>query len=186
MKIIIVGGGVGGVASYLALQKYLYSVSGLSIKIYESHSDPSATTSFIGGGLGLAPNGLRAISSFCPVAAERIQATGFPNHAMTFRNSKGVLLGKLAVGKGGRYGCPQMMLSRAAVHEALLAEVPEGAIEWGKRVCAVIETVEGVEVGFEDGAVEKADLVIGADGVRSMVREAVVGCNYPARYEQVL
>jgi len=87
------------------------------------------------------------------------------------------------VGKGERYGYPQMMLPRAVVHEALLAEVPEGAIGWGKKVKAVRETLYGVEVDFEDGAVEKADLVIGADGVRSIVREAVVGSNYPAHYE---
>jgi 2-polyprenyl-6-methoxyphenol hydroxylase-like FAD-dependent oxidoreductase len=102
---------------------------------------------------------------------------------MTMRNSAGALLGRLVVGKALRYGYPQMMLSRAAVHEALLAEVPDGTIGWGKKVTAVRETAAGVEVEFEDGLVETADLVIGADGVWSRVREAVVGREYPVHYE---
>lgn len=184
MNIIIVGGGVGGVAAYLALEKHLSDASPpVTIKIYEAYPDPASTTSVIGGGLGLAPNGLRAISSFCPDAVKNIEAQGFHGSVMTLRNSQGKLLGHLTSGKKGRYGFDQMFLARAAVHEALLNELPQTAVGWGKKVKSLKETEEGVEVQFEDGSVEHADLVIGADGVRSRVREGILGGGYEAEYQ---
>ena len=184
MKVIVVGGGIGGLSSYLVLRKFLEDVcSALTIKVYESHPDPGLTTSVIGGGLGLAPNGLRALSSFCPDVVERLLAKGYTSRYQTMRNSTGKLLGRLWIGKHGQYGYPQMMLPRQTVHEEILAEVPPDAVEWGRKVTVVREIAEGVEVQFEDGAVETADLVIGADGVRSTVREVVVGNGYVPTYE---
>jgi 2-polyprenyl-6-methoxyphenol hydroxylase-like FAD-dependent oxidoreductase len=185
MKIIIVGAGIGGLTSYLGLQKMLGDLSldpAPTIKIYEAHPDPTLTASIIGGGLGLGPNGLCALATLCPAAVQRIQANGFESRFMTLRNSKGWLLGRSWVGQGGRYTYLQMMLARQTVHEAILAEVPAGVVQWGKRLKAITEKDTGVEVEFEDGLVEHADLVIGADGVKSLVREAVVGSECPASY----
>jgi 2-polyprenyl-6-methoxyphenol hydroxylase-like FAD-dependent oxidoreductase len=182
MKIVIIGGGVGGVATYLALEKHLSDISP-TIKVYEAYPDPASTTSIIGGGLGLAPNGLRAISSFCPEATKTIEAQGFHGSVMTLRNSHGKLLGRLQSGKKDHYGFDQMFLARAAVHEALLEELPQGAVGWGKKVTSLKETEEGVDLNFEDGSVEHADLVIGADGVRSRVREGILGRGYEAEYQ---
>ena len=76
-----------------------------------------------------------------------------------------------------------VLLRRAVVHNALLEEIPEDAVVWGKKVKSVTETEAGVTVEFADGSVEKADLVIGADGVRSIVRECIFDNQYPATYE---
>jgi 2-polyprenyl-6-methoxyphenol hydroxylase-like FAD-dependent oxidoreductase len=186
MKVIIIGAGIGGLTSYLGLQKMLGDLNldpAPTIKVYEAHANPTLAASRIGGGLGLGPNGLRTLATLCPAAVQQIQTKGFESHFMTIRNSKGWLLGRRWVGKGGRYTYPQMMLARQTVHEAILAEVPAGVVQWGKRLKAITEKETGVEVEFEDGLVEHADLVIGADGVKSLVREAVVGTEYPASYE---
>ncbi|KAG6867121.1 hypothetical protein C0993_006592, partial [Termitomyces sp. T159_Od127] len=86
MKVIIVGAGIGGLSAYHSLKKHLAN-SNLTIKIYESHGPPGTTK--VGGGLGLAPNGLRAIASVSPKAAMYIQANGYPGPIFTFRNSSG-------------------------------------------------------------------------------------------------
>jgi len=184
MKIAIIGGGISGLSVYHALHKHLSeSASPVTVKVFESHASPATNTSTIGGGLGLAPNGLRAISSISMRIADYIQEHGFRGGIMTFRNSSGTLLGRYWSGRKERYGFGHVLLSRAVVHEALLQDIPAGAVEWGKKVSLVRETADGVEVEFEDGTVEKADLVIGADGVKSLVREAIFGKEYQAQYE---
>jgi 2-polyprenyl-6-methoxyphenol hydroxylase-like FAD-dependent oxidoreductase len=184
MKIVIVGGGIGGLATYLALQKYLSDVSPpVTIKVYESHPDPTSTTMTIGGGLGLAPNGMRAINDISGPAAEIIDTTGFHGSGVTLRNSKGKLLGRFKMTRKERYGYDQLFLARAEVHQAFVRQVPDSSVEWGKKVTKAKESDEGVELTFEDGSVESADLVIGADGVRSIIREAILGDGYDAEYQ---
>ncbi|KAJ6570075.1 hypothetical protein DFH09DRAFT_421418 [Mycena vulgaris] len=186
MKIIIVGGGIGGIAAYHALRKHLADASPpVSIVVFESHESMTSTSSIIGGGLGLAPNGLRAISRISPDAAAYIEERGFPGEVMTFRNSKGTLLGRFRAGRRARYGLGELMLPRATVHDALVQELRPGAVAWGKKVRYVKENRDGVEVTLEDGTIETADLVIGADGVRSVVREAIFGQRYDATYEEL-
>ncbi|KAJ7183237.1 hypothetical protein C8R46DRAFT_1066346 [Mycena filopes] len=186
MKIIIVGGGIGGIAAYLALRKHLADASpAVSIVVFESHESLFSTSASIGGGLGLAPNGLRAISTISPDAAAYIEERGFPGEVVAFRNSKGSLLGRFRMGRKARYGLGELMLPRAAVHDALLQELRPGAVAWGSKVRYVKEDADGVDVTLEDGTVERADLVIGADGVRSVVREAIFGQKYEAKYENL-
>ncbi|KAJ7841393.1 hypothetical protein B0H14DRAFT_2783220 [Mycena olivaceomarginata] len=186
MKIIIVGGGIGGIAAYHALRKHLADASPpVSILVLEAHKSIVSTSAAIGGGLGLAPNGLRAISSISPDAAAYIEKRGFPGEVMTFRNSKGVLLGRFRAGRKARYGLGELMLPRATVHDALLQELRPYAVSWDSKVRYVKEDPDGVSVTLEDGTVERADLVIGADGVRSVVREAIFGQEYPATYSNL-
>jgi len=184
MKILIIGGGIGGFSMYHALRKHLAETSpATTIKIFEAYPSASSTKTIIGGGLGLAPNGLRALASLSPEIAQDIQAHGFCQSTITLRNSRGKLLGGIRNGRKERYGFDQVLLPRESVHDAVLKDVPPDAVEWKKKAREVRETEEGVEVEFEDGTVEKGDLVIGADGVRSKVREAIFGNKYQAEYE---
>ncbi|KAF5371004.1 hypothetical protein D9615_009995 [Tricholomella constricta] len=183
MKIIIIGAGIGGLSAYHSLQKHLSERPDVTIRVYESHRSPSSTTTNVGGGLGLAPNGLRAIASVSPKAADYIQQRGFAGPIFSFRNSSGKLLGRYWNGRKERYGFDQTMLRRATVHEALLQDIPSDRIIWGAKVQAVRETPDGVLIDFADGTSDVADLVIGADGVRSIVRECIFDNKYPATYD---
>jgi 2-polyprenyl-6-methoxyphenol hydroxylase-like FAD-dependent oxidoreductase len=182
MKILIIGGGIGGFSMYHALRKHLPE-SSTTIKVYEAYPSAAATKSNIGGGLSLAPNGLRALASLSKDITDDIVAHGLSEPIKTFRNSSGGLIGHMSGGRKERYGFDQMLLPRATVHGAVLKGVPDDAIEWQKKAREVRETEDGVEVEFEDGTVEKGDLVIGADGVKSVVREAIFGDKYPVIYE---
>ncbi|KAK7025966.1 hypothetical protein VNI00_015795 [Paramarasmius palmivorus] len=186
MKIIIVGGGIGGLATYHALRKHL--PSNTTISIYEAYPNSLSTTTIVGGGIGLAPNGQRSLASISPSAVDYITSRGMAVPAFTFRNEQGKLLGRLNTGDQQRYGFSSVMVPRAVVHESLLVGVDgvsdmEHLVTWGKKVKEVRETASLVEVLFEDGAVDTCDLLIGADGVRSICKEAVVGNGYPADYD---
>jgi len=183
MKILIVGGGIGGLSTYLALKKHLSTSDVSSITIIESHESPART---LGGGLGLAPNGQRAIASIAPDALPYIQERSFPGSQMTFRNSSGSMLGVFSSGRKERYGHGMVMLPRAVVHEALLSSVAENDIRWGVKVKGVQESGSEVAVEYADGSTEMADLVIGADGVRSAVKSSLFNGKFDAKYECVL
>lgn len=190
MKIIIVGAGIGGLSAYLALKKHLTALTTLSITLVEAYPSPSQHVySLLGNGLGLAPNGLRAIDSITSGAVPHIYAHGYTKgSSMTFRNAKGKHLGTMGLGMEQRYGYSMTMLPRAVVHEALLKEVDAKDIKWGIRVVAVREFDDGeggIIVQYEDGTEQAADLVIGADGVRSFVKRSLFNGDYEAQYEYV-
>ncbi|KAG6808894.1 hypothetical protein H0H93_016361 [Arthromyces matolae] len=187
MKVIIIGAGIGGLSTYHSLTKHLSPLcDSLTLKVYESHGPPEADAGAqgIGGALGLAPNGLRAISSLSPEAIAYIEARAYPGSTFTLRNSAGKLLCNLHIRKE-RYGFDQLMVRRSVVHEALLIGLPPDAITWNKAVESVKETEEGVEILFKDGSRETADLVIGADGAWSQVRSSLFGEQYKPLYEYV-
>jgi len=183
MKILIVGGGIGGLSTYHSLKKHLPASNVSSITILESHDSPART---LGGGLGLAPNGQRAIASIAPNALTYIHERAFPGSQMTFRNSSGGLLGVFNAGRKERYGYEMVMLPRPVVHAALLSTIPEKDIRWGVKVKTVRESGIRVEVECADGSTEMADLVIGADGVRSAVKASLFNGEFDAEYEFAL
>ncbi|PPQ70315.1 hypothetical protein CVT24_013010 [Panaeolus cyanescens] len=184
MKIIIIGAGIGGLSTYLSLKKHLAGLpSGpVTIKLVESHKSPAQQARFVGGGLGLGPNGLRAISSFSPAAVRFIQRHGFPVTEMSFCNAEGKLLTKVRLDSQEKHGFKTLMLPRALVLQALLQDVDFGAIHWATTVLRVRECGSQVAVDYVDGTTETADLVIGADGVRSVVKKSMFGGRYEPSY----
>jgi 2-polyprenyl-6-methoxyphenol hydroxylase-like FAD-dependent oxidoreductase len=125
------------------------------------------------------------MSSISEAAVEYVRENGLRVTTTAVRNSKGALLGWYRGGRKERYGFDRIAVPRAAVREAALQNIPAGDIEWGKKVVQVDETANGVKVEFKDGTIEEADLLIGADGVKSIIREAIFGKKYQAEYESV-
>ncbi|KAK0421713.1 hypothetical protein EV421DRAFT_1661812, partial [Armillaria borealis] len=90
---LFVGGGIDGLAAYHTLQTYL--PSNVSIKVYESYSTPDAATSILGGGLGIVPNGLRALRAISPASALYLKSYGNTCPYFVLRNRNGRTLGRL-------------------------------------------------------------------------------------------
>jgi len=70
-----------------------------------------------------------------------------------------------------QFGAPYYTFHRADLHSCLLDLVSDEIIELGRKAAAVTQTADGAEVRFTDGGTVTADLVIGADGIHSVVRQ---------------
>ena len=82
------------------------------------------------------------------------------------------------------HGAPYTQLHRADLHDILAAKAREfdpGIVRLNRKVVGFSESVSGVELRFEDGAVAHGDLLIGADGLKSVVARQIVG-EVPAIY----
>jgi 2-polyprenyl-6-methoxyphenol hydroxylase-like FAD-dependent oxidoreductase len=199
MKIIIVGAGIAGLSTYLFLRKYCKDTTPLDIIIYESH-DPSkkldpanmtfgelseSATAVIGGGIGLMPNGMRVLEALDEKIHDKARDGGFVCEKFVFRSARGWRLSTSPCGdQRGKPGFPPgkeefcVSMARHTVWKALIDEVEKDRIVY-KKVVSVQKADSGsgkkASVTFENGDVEEADLIIGADGVKSKVRKGIFG-----------
>ncbi|KAJ3719345.1 hypothetical protein C8R42DRAFT_584617 [Lentinula raphanica] len=182
MKIIIIGAGVGGLATYHAFRKYLPQAR---LEIYDGHPSPLKSNELIGGGISLGPNGQRTLASFLPSALSTIRERVFEYSEIAFANADGKVITNIPFGSKERYKYGQLMTTRAMVHEVLLREDAEmdGRVHWCMKVSRVWEKDNTVCVRFEDGTVEECDVLIGADGARSQTRNAIFGEEYKPFYD---
>lgn len=194
MKIIIVGAGVSGLSLYLQLSKVLPSFSSHEIKIYESHNPQAPTkldgltdtTAIIGNSIALAPNSVRLLAYIDPKLCDIFKARGYVNKAYTFRTARGHTLAitptaDAKLPEEGSVSCP-----RDCLRHCLCEVVGEDKIQY-RRVAEVDLSGEKPLVRFEDAGEEIADLVVGADGARSVVKRAIFGekdhSEYALKYE---
>jgi 2-polyprenyl-6-methoxyphenol hydroxylase-like FAD-dependent oxidoreductase len=159
---LIIGGGIAGPVTALALAK-----AGIEATVYEAHA---SAADGVGAMLSLAPNGLAALEI---VGADKaVRAIGQPVPAVVMADGTGRQLAEF----GGFPGLPATLaMSRADLFRALADHATAGGvpIEYGKRLLGVEETPEAVVATFGDGTTATADVLIGADGIRSTVRTLI-------------
>ncbi|KAE9407269.1 FAD/NAD(P)-binding domain-containing protein [Gymnopus androsaceus JB14] len=184
MKIIIIGTGIGGLAAYHALSKHLPSAD---LAIYDGYPSPLKSNKHIGGGISLGPNGQRAMKDITPEALSFIRDRAFEYSAVIFQSDSGKVLGQMPFGSKERYQFGQLMTTRSTVHEGLLLERGTNEkVHWNTKVARTWETDDAAYVQFEDGTIEKCDLLIGADGARSVTRNAIFGEEYAPHYDGLI
>ena len=195
MKIIIVGGGIAGCSTYLFFrQTFAQDASNFDIKIYEKYAprskissqtengededaeqdieELSSSTAIIGGGLGISPNGARILRELSPDLHDAVVAQGFPCEKFIFRGSRGWKLSETPSSDERGECC--IASSRHGLWKCLSQRVGEGVIRFRKVVKVVgREGGKRPRVVFEDGEEEEADLIIGADGVKSVVKDGI-------------
>jgi 2-polyprenyl-6-methoxyphenol hydroxylase-like FAD-dependent oxidoreductase len=158
----IVGGGIAGPVTAMALQQ-----AGVDATVYEAYGDAADGT---GGMLGLAPNGLNALAVIG--VEDVVRRVAVPVSAMVIQSWTGKRLATFA----GSPGEPILhVIWRADLYRALYDEAVRRGIriEHSRRLTAVHEDADGVVARFAEGPPARADLLIGADGVRSTVRSLI-------------
>jgi 6-hydroxynicotinate 3-monooxygenase len=166
-RISISGAGLGG-----ATAGALLHLEGFDVRLYEQ----ARAFERIGAGIHVSANVMKVLRNLG--AEARLSRLGIHPDAFTSRKwDTGKILFELPLGQIGeqKYGAGYITVHRNDLHAAILEQVRPGTIEFGKRLVEV--TLDGgvAQLAFADGAAIEADIVIGADGVNSKVREAVAG-----------
>ena len=167
-KVAIVGGGVGGLGLAVALAQL-----GIEAHVYESSSEVRQRSS--GAFLNLAPNGMRALDAIGLAAA--VAASGSPSAGTELLNASGRVISWIDAGhERERLGFQNTMIRRADLHRILLDAAHERGVtvHWQRRVAGLAETGPQVTLRFDDGTSARVDAVVGADGLRSAVRQHVL------------
>jgi salicylate hydroxylase len=175
LQIAIIGAGIGGLAAACALRQH-----GFDVTVYERAGELGE----VGAGLQLGPNAvkvLRALGIFEALQPMACEATNFVSLAwddghLRFREP-------LRTTAAARFGAPYVMAHRADLHCLLTERLPDNAIVCGAHCVGVAAMADGARADFADGRTVEADVIIGADGLNSMVREKLLG-SQPARYTQ--
>lgn len=214
MKIVIIGAGISGLSTYLFLRKHLPTPSSPaqahSIQIYETYDstrglnrkdgihpgaqDQTAASIAIGGGLGILGNGLNVLKRLDESLFHDIVRHGHPMHTFKMSNARGWGLAKIPIKSRDEPPMTCVMIGRQDLWNCLRVNVPDTAIV-NKKVSAVVGRAgeqKNVIRFADDSPDEEVDLVIGADGLRSVVRRAIFSSGedddktkeaFPANYE---
>ncbi|MCK1798564.1 FAD-dependent monooxygenase [Streptomyces sp. XM4193] len=161
LRIAVVGAGVGGLTLAAALTR-----AGVPCTVHEQ----ADRLSEVGAGLQLAPNAVRLLHRLGLADALGRRAVR-PLSRDIRRWDDDRLLSRTVLGAEceARYGAPYTTVHRADLHAALLA-VAGDSVRTGHRLSGLAQRPDGVVLRFADGTVEEADVVVGADGIRSTVR----------------
>ncbi|OAX81003.1 hypothetical protein ACJ72_04658 [Emergomyces africanus] len=178
--ILVLGGGIAGIASALALSKNLTPVlPNLRIVIYERRDVPSTS----GGAINLTPVAHRHLDQLGVL--EELQDLG-PHGGMEvdeieiFSSQSGKRIGavdfagKDGNGYGGYKGRRIMRICLQLAMISAVEKLSNVEMVFGKKVVGGIETDKRVTIYFEDGSYAKGDLALGCDGVHSATRTNIV------------
>jgi salicylate hydroxylase len=169
-RIAIIGGGIGGLAAALALER-----RGAEITVCEQ----SPTLSEFGAGLNLSPNAIKAFRAL-GIEAE-IEAIGSGSEFLMIRSWKsGRLIARTPRGDfRKKFGAPNLTVHRADLLGVLRGALKTTEIRLGAR-CTAVEGRDRVALArFADGSEIEADIVVGADGIHSVVRKSLFGADAP-------
>src|ERR1700733_3688419 len=167
---LIVGGGTAGLASAIALRR-----AGVDAEILEVKQDWTV----LGSGVTMMGATLRALKSLD--LAEACVERGAGGDEVGIYDAVGVKLEGVPVPRIAGPERPSMSgIMRPSLHEMLVqaAEAEGTPVRLGSTVTALDQRDDGVEVTLDDGERREYDLVIGADGVHSRVRELIFGDEY--------
>ncbi|GAA0952820.1 FAD-dependent monooxygenase [Actinocorallia libanotica] len=170
-SIAISGAGIGGLTAAIALRSL-----GHDVVVYEQ----APKFARVGADINLTPNAVRALDGLGVGDALR-ETAARPTHRISRTYDTGEETSRLPMGDTAerQYGAPQLTMHRADLMTALESSLPEECVRLGARVTEISQDDNGVVLGLSDGREARADAVIGADGIHSVVRTALFGPETP-------
>lgn len=177
VRMAIVGGGLAGLAAANALRTF-----GIAAEVFEA----APGLGEIGAAVNTSPQAVKALKAIG--VGDKIAAVGHRSPGIYTRNMQtGEFLEfndrfKLAE----RYGAPYYSFHRADLLDVLASGLDRSAIHLAHRLAAVEEGTERVGLAFDNGARVEAEYVIGADGVHSVLRQALYGDDRPTYTGQMV
>jgi 2-polyprenyl-6-methoxyphenol hydroxylase-like FAD-dependent oxidoreductase len=163
-RVVVVGAGIGGLAMAQALHR-----RGIPVLVLDRLPRPPDA----GLALNLPGNAVRAFGALG--VAEELGRLGAPIRRREYRSDQNRLLFAVDEGAFWSDGDGSRCVRRQDLLDALGRGLPEGTVRWNTAVTGIAPAAKGVDVRLEDGTVESAGFVVGADGVHSTVRAMAFG-----------
>ena len=157
---LIVGAGIGGLAAGIALDR-----AGWRVRIFERAGSPRE----LGFALNLAPNAVAALRELGVEA--RPLAEGHAPQVIEVRGPQGRVLKRVRLSRWARAG--GVIALRPVLHGTLLDATPPGSLVLGSEAIGFESDGDTVVLRLSDGRAETGDILVGADGVGSIVRKAL-------------
>lgn len=170
-RVMIIGGGIGGLTAAVAFRR-----RGWDAAVYEAAPEFKP----VGKGIWVQPNAMQVLARLG--LADAVARAGLPVERIQLRTSSGAVLSTVDLDAvTAEYGHSVVSVHRAELVEALAAGLPPDALHLGRRFTGFTLEPDRVVARFEDGGEAAADLLVGADGLRSAVREQLFP-GVPLRY----
>jgi len=170
-KILIAGGGVGGLTLGIALTR-----AGFGCEIFEREPELRPA----GAGLALQASAMQALQSLS--LDSHVLRSGAEIRSLVFRSPDGGVLHRMRLKfVKAEFGHPIVAIHRARLQSVLVDALGRTTIRTGKKLVDYAADQSGVTAKFEDGYVARGVALVGADGLRSAVRRQLLG-NAPLRY----
>jgi 2-polyprenyl-6-methoxyphenol hydroxylase-like FAD-dependent oxidoreductase len=168
--VLVVGGGIGGLAAGVALQR-----RGFDAHVYEAVPKLEA----LGAGIWVPPNAMSVMRSLD--LAEPLLRLGLPLARMEVRDSRDGLLQAIEGDGDLEKGLPTVAVRRSDLQSVLVSALRPGTLHTGRRLVGFTAEGATVRAEFADGKEEVGSLLVGADGIHSAVR-AVLHPRISLRY----
>jgi salicylate hydroxylase len=171
LSISIVGAGLGGLVAAIAARR-----AGFDVTVYEQASSFAP----IGAGIQLGPNAVKVLRAL-GLDKELGSFGAMPRNHVGRDGKSGRILFNSATAQAclARFGAAYYQVQRSDLHDHLRSALPDGCIKLGMRCTGLEQSSQGATLKFADGTEAAADIVVGADGIHSMIREALLGPGAP-------
>lgn len=167
-KALIIGGGIGGLAAAIALRR-----AGIEAIVYEG----SIALREIGAGLTLWRNAVRAAEKLG--LSNELAAIGMPMNEGGVRSWRGDVLSNTFVDRDESNGVQATVVHRAELLAMLSAALDEGMVHVQTKCVGFKQDNAGVWAQFADGSEAAGDVLVGADGIHSVIRAQLFGKEKP-------